>query len=241
MRLTAEARRFLRSTHSGLLSTFSVRHEGYPYGSVTPFVLDHDGQPLILISTLAEHTKNIIDNCKVSLLVFANAQGNDTQDLLANARLTLLGDAEQTDKTDPLLRARYLRYFPKAEQYFAMHDFYFYRIQITQARYIAGFGKMSWITGAELRSPRTPLAAQEAGILEHMNSDHADSLIAYCQHGHQLTPDHAEMIGIDSDGFDVRAKDAAGSRVLRFDFDAPIHDAQDARAALVSLSKACRA
>lgn len=236
MSLAAEARRFLRSTHNGLLSTFSTRHAGYPYGSVTPFVLDHDGQPLILISTLAEHTKNIIDNCKVSLLVFSGAD-----DLLANARLTLLGDAEQTDKTDPLLRARYLRYFPKAEQYFKMHDFHFYRIQITQARYIAGFGKMSWIAGAELRSPRTPLAAQEAGILEHMNADHADSLIAYCRHVHQLTPDHAQMIGIDSDGFDVRAEDAAGSQLLRFDFEQPIQDAQDARSALVALSKACRA
>lgn len=236
MSLANEARQFLRSTHNGLLSTFSIRHTGYPYGSVTPFVLDHDGQPLILISTLAEHTRNIIDNCKVSLLVFAGAD-----DLLANARLTLLGDAEQTDKTDPLLRARYLRYFPKAEQYFEMHDFYFYRIQIAQARYIAGFGKMSWIPGAELRSPRTPLAAQEAGILDHMNADHADSLIAYCRHVHQLSTDRAQMIGIDSDGFDVRAESAAGSQILRFDFDAPIRDAQDARAALVALSKACRA
>ena len=235
MSLANEARQFLRSTHNGLLSTFSTRHTGYPYGSVTPFVLDHDGQPLILISTLAEHTKNIIDNCKVSLLVFAGAD-----DLLANARLTLLGDAEQTDKTDPLLRARYLRYFPKAEQYFEMHDFYFYRIQIAQARYIAGFGKMSWIPGAELRSPRTPLAAQEAGILDHMNADHADSLIAYCRHVHQLSPDRARMIGIDSDGFDVRAEDSAGSQLLRFDFEQPIQDAQQARAALVTLSKASR-
>lgn len=240
MSLAAEAQRFLRSTHNGLLSTFSTRHEGYPYGSVTPFVLDHDGQPLILISTLAEHTRNIIENCKVSLLVFAGAEGNDPPDMLANARLTLLGDAEQTDKTDPLLRARYLRYFPKAEQYFEMHDFYFYRIQITQARYIAGFGKMSWIAGAELRSPRTPLAAQEADILEHMNSDHADSLLLYCAHVHNVTPQTAEMIGIDADGFDVRAENETGNQILRFDFDAPIRDAQDARAALVKLSKACR-
>ena len=241
MSLATEARRFLRSTHSGLLSTFSTRFDGYPYGSVAPFVLDHDGQPLILISSIAEHTKNIIDNCKVSLLVFAGAQGNETPDLLANARLALLGDAEQTDKTDPLLRARYLRYFPKAEQYFEMHDFYFYRIQVAQARYIAGFGKMSWIAGAELRSPRTPLAAQEAGILEHMNNDHHDSLVSYCAHTHQVRASSVEMIGIDSDGFDVCAENAAGSQILRFDFDAPIRDAQDARAALVALSKACRA
>jgi putative heme iron utilization protein len=232
MSLAIEARKFLRSTHSGLLSTLSTRFEGYPYGSVAPFVLDHDGQPLILISTLADHTKNIIAHCKVSLLVFAGAE-----DLHANARLTLLGDAEQTDKTDPLLRERYLRYFPAAAQYFEMHDFYFYRIQLQQARYIAGFGKMSWIPGSELRSPRSPLAAMEAGILEHMNTDHQDSLLQYCAHVHGVSVAKAEMVGIDSDGFDVRADDV----LLRFDFEQPIHDAQSARAALVALSKQCRA
>jgi putative heme iron utilization protein len=236
MTLAVEARRFLRGTHNGLLSTFSARHEGYPYGSVAPFVLDHDGQPLILISTIAEHTKNIIENCKVSLLVFAETKDGPT-DLLANGRLTLLGDAEQTDKSDPLLRERYLRYFPAAAQYFEMHDFYFYRIQLQQARYIAGFGKMAWMEGSELRSPRTPLAAMEAGILEHMNADHHDSLLQYCAHVHGVKASNAKMVGIDSDGFDVRADTA----LLRFDFEQPIHDAQGARAALVALSKQCRA
>ena len=237
MSLAAEARKFLRSTHSGLLSTLSTRFEGYPYGSVAPFVLDHDGQPLILISTLADHTKNIIDNRKVSLLVFDTPKSGAAEDLHVNGRLTLLGDAEQTDKTDPLLRQRYLRYLPSAEQYFEMHDFYFYRIHIQQARYIAGFGKMSWMAGTELRSARSPLAAQEAGILEHMNSDHADSLLRYCTHVHGLTPASVEMVGIDSEGFDVRAD----GRILRFDFAQPIHDAQGARAALVALSSQCRA
>lgn len=241
MSLAEEARRFLRGAHHGLLSTISTRFEGYPYGSVAPFVLDHDGQPLILISTLADHTKNIIDNNKVSLLVFDAPKTGNAEDLHVNGRLTLLGDAEQTDKNDPLLRQRYLRYFPGAEQYFEMHDFYFYRIHLQHARYIAGFGRMSWMAGAELRSPRSPLAAQEAGILEHMNADHADSLRQYCAHVHDLTPASVEMIGIDSDGFDVRAEEGATSRILRFDFDQPIHDAQGARAALVALSSQCRA
>jgi len=83
MNLNIEARKFLRSTHSGILSTHSARFDGYPFGSVAPFVLDHHCQPVILISTLAEHTKNIALNPKVSLLVFAGAE-----DLQANARLT---------------------------------------------------------------------------------------------------------------------------------------------------------
>ena len=120
MGLALEARQFLRSTHHGLLSTFSAKFTGFPYGSVTPFVLDHDGQPVILISTLAEHTKNIIANPKVSLLVFTAGD-----DLVANARLTLIGEAQLIEKNDMDLRARYLRYLPQAASYFDMHDFNF--------------------------------------------------------------------------------------------------------------------
>ncbi|MDX9951135.1 MAG: DUF2470 domain-containing protein [Methylophilaceae bacterium] len=232
MSLAQEARQFLRSTHSGMLCTLSASHTGYPYGSVAPFVLDHDGQPLLLISTLAEHTKNIMADCRVSLLVFAGAE-----DLQANARLTLLGEAEQTDKQDSLLQARYLRYLPQAAQYFAMHDFLFYRLQIREARYIAGFGRMGWVDGAEFRSPRTPLIAQEAGIIEHMNQDHQANMKSYCQHIHGITPQQVEMVGIDGDGFDLRADD----RLLRFDFAQAVHDVTDARTALVALAKACKA
>src|SRR2546428_13960849 len=118
MSTASEARQFLRSTRSGILSTISAKFAGYPFGSVAPFVLDQDGQPLILISTLAEHTKNIIANPKVSLLVFAGAE-----DLQANSRLTLMGDASKVTEDDSQLRARYLRYFPQAEGYFDTHDF----------------------------------------------------------------------------------------------------------------------
>lgn len=236
MNQSREARHFLRSRHNAILSTYSAKFPGYPFGSVAPFVLDQEGQPLILISTIAEHTKNLIADGKASLLVFAEAD-----DLQANARLTLIGDVEQTDKHDPFLRARYLRYFPSAEQYFTAHDFYFYRMYIRQARYIAGFGSMSWMDGEQLHSAPTRLAAQEAGILDHMNADHGDSLIAYCRHIHGVKADSAEMLGIDSDGFDVRAHEAGGSRILRFSFDQLVSDAQSARAALVAMSKAAQA
>ena len=93
MALASEALQFLRTTQSGVLSTFSEKFIGYPFGSVAPFILDHSGQPIILISTIAEHTKNIIANPKVSLLVFA---GDD--DLQANARLTIIGEAVKIDK-----------------------------------------------------------------------------------------------------------------------------------------------
>lgn len=227
-----EARKFLRSTRSAVLSTHSARFEGYPFGSIAPFVLDQDGNPLVLISTIAEHTKNIKKDPHASLIAFDPA----APDMQAGARLTLLGDAVVADKQDGTLRARYLNYFPQAVQYFDMHDFLFHRIAIRQARYIGGFGNIHWIEGAALLPPANQLGAQEAGILEHMNSDHAESLIAYCQLVHGFTPENAVMVGLDSDGFDLRANDV----LWRFNFDTPVTDAQTARAALVALSKAAR-
>jgi heme iron utilization protein len=232
MSAALEARKFLRTTRNGVLSTHSARFEGYPFGSIAPFVLDHEGNPLILISTIAEHTKNIQKDLHVSLIAFDPA----TPDMQAGARLTLLGEAVVTDKQDGALRTRYLHYFPMAEQYFDMHDFLFHRINIRQARYIGGFGNIHWIPGDELHPPANHLAQQESAILDHMNADHADSLIAYCRHVHGIEAKEATMIGIDADGFDVRAE----GKLLRFGFDNPVTNAQEARSALVALSAASR-
>jgi hypothetical protein len=240
MNLSQEARKFLRSTRSGILSTHSARVEGYPFGSVAPFVLDHDCQPIILISNIAEHTKNIMANPKVSLLVFAGAE-----DLQANARLTLLGEAVKIFKdADADLRARYLRYLPQAAGYFDMHDFSFYRIHIHQARYIGGFGKMSWLSDTDLFSNITTaesmLASQETAIIEHMNADHTDNLLNYCKYFHHFEASHATMLGIDCDGFDVNASIGDISTILRFDFEQQVYDAQSARSALVAMAKAAK-
>jgi putative heme iron utilization protein len=240
MNLSTEARKFLRSTHSGILSTHSARLEGYPFGSVAPFVLDNSCQPVILISNIAEHTKNIALNPKVSLLVFA--AGDDLQ---ANARLTLLGEAVKIFKDkDTDLRARYLRYLPQAASYFDMHDFAFYRIHIHQARYIGGFGKMSWLSDVDMLSAIADsgalLASQETAIIEHMNADHAENLISYCKHFHNVDATQVQMLGLDCDGFDVEATVNNNTTMLRFDFEEKLHDAQSARAALVAMAKAAR-
>lgn len=236
MSLAKEAKQFLRSTRRGVLSTHSVKHDGFPFGSVCPFVVDQAGAPIILISTIAEHTKNIIGNAKVSLMLLG-----DEADMHANARLTLMGEATIIDKNNDDLQARYLRYMPQAASYFEMHDFHFYRIQITQARYIAGFGKMGWLEGDALNTHEDlnlPLVAQETDIITHMNEDHRHSLLAYCKHFHQADGEAAEMLGIDPDGFDVKLVNQAQERILRFDFDQPIQDAHEARMALVAMSKA---
>ncbi|MEW5892003.1 MAG: DUF2470 domain-containing protein [Pseudomonadota bacterium] len=225
-----EARRFVRGQQNGVLATLSQRLPGYPFGSVAPFVLDQQGRPVILISSLAEHTRNIGADPRVSLIVQPFSP-----DMQEAGRVTLVGRAERLPDKDAL-GPRYLRYLPQAAAYFALHDFAFYRIEPERIRYIGGFGKIHWIEAAAYLAPAYALAEAEAGILEHMNRDHADALLDYCRHFQGVTPQAVEMIGIDGDGFDLRAD----GRILRFDFSEPIVDAAGARQALVEMVQRCR-
>jgi putative heme iron utilization protein len=225
-----EARRFTRGQHNGVLSTLSRRLEGFPFGSVAPFILDHAGRPVILISDIAEHTKNIVADSRVSLIVQPWSP-----DMQVTGRVTVIGRAERVEDKDAL-GPRYLRFHPQAETYFAMHDFQFYRIEPVRIRYIGGFGRIHWIEPEAYLSAIGPLAEQEGDIVAHMNSDHGDNLRAYCRHVHGVETAGATLLGIDPDGFDVRT-DAAD---LRFAFDTPVADAQAARQALVALAQAAR-
>lgn len=228
--LAREARGLLRRARFGVLSTISRREDGYPFGSITPFVLDEAARPLILISTLAEHTKNVDADPRSSLIAF---EGGD--DVQAQGRATVLGDCSRLEDQE-LPRLRYLRYFPDAAGYFETHDFFFYRIEPRIVRFIGGFGAIHWISRESFTPPPTPLAGQEAAILAHMNADHRHNLQAYCRHRFGVDANAVEMLGIDCDGFDVRAD----TRILRFDFPAPIGNAQDARRELVAMAEASR-
>ena len=147
-------------------------------------------------------------------------------------RITLMGDAEViADRS--AIGARYLRYFPESESYFQMHDFTFYRIRPVALRYIGGFGRIHWVDSAKYNVPSYPLIEQEAGVVEHMNADHLDTMRHYCKFIHQRDVLDVKMLGIDCDGFDV----SADGDTLRFDFPEPTLDAQQARAALVALAR----
>ena len=229
--LGLEARRFMRAHPNGVLSTLSKRLGGAPFGSIAPFMLDHAGRPVILISTLAEHTKNLAADARCSIIAHPCAQ-----DAQAAGRVTLSGTAERLpDKT--ALGPRYLRYLPEAEEYFGMHDFHFYAIAVQAVRYIGGFGKIHWVDPEAFAPPGNSLAEAEEGIIAHMNADHVHNLRAYCRHVHGVQAQEVEMIGVDTDGFDVRAD----ARVLRFDFPQPVCDPGAVRNALVAMARDCRA
>jgi len=226
-----EARLMLRAHRYGVLSTLSKKFDGYPFGSITPYLVDHDGSLLILISTLAEHTKNILHDPRVSMIT------HDQRDphIQTQGRVTVLGNAEQEPGREQA-GLRYLRYFPEAGSYFAMHDFSFYRIRPMAIRYIGGFGRIHWVDMENYALQPYPLIEEESGVIAHMNSDHQDTMRNYCSHFHQCTALDVAMLGIDIDGFDVRADD----QVLRFDFAQPVTDAQQARTVLVEMARAAK-
>ena len=231
-----EARLLLRAHRYGVLSTLSKKFAGYPFGSITPYLVDHDGSLLILISTIAEHTKNILSDPRVSLIT------HDQRDphIQTQGRVTVIGNAQPEPNRDEAncdqVCARYLRYFPEAQAYFSMHDFSFYRIRPIAIRYIGGFGKIHWIDIENYIVPPYPLIEQETDVVTHMNSDHQETMRNYCQHFRQYTALDVAMLGIDVDGFDVRADD----KVLRFDFAQPVLDAQQARTALVEMARVAK-
>lgn len=229
--IAREARRMLRAHRYGALSTLSKKFDGYPFGSITPYLVDHDGSLLILISTLAEHTKNILHDPRVSLITHDQRDPN----IQTQGRVTVIGNAELEPRREQAGQ-RYLRYFPEAQTYLAMHDFSFYRILPVAIRYIGGFGKIHWIDMENYAVQPYPLIAQESDVIEHMNADHRDTMQNYCRHFRQHETFNVAMLGIDIDGFDLRADDM----VLRFDFVQPVIDAQHARAALVEMARTAK-
>lgn len=230
MSLARDARRWLRAHRHGLLSTHSRAVEGYPFGSAVPYVMDHDGCPVMLISRLAEHTKNLAGNARASLLI--HEPGEDVQ---AQARVTLLGQAERV--ADPLtIEPRYARYFPATAGYRTQLDFEFWRIVPVTLRAIAGFAKVHWVSREAYAPPANSIAIDEPGILDHMNTDHAHTLVDYCRLQNIMVKTNVTMVGIDCDGFDLNAD----GKLTRFEFDGPVTDAAAVRAALITLAQQAR-
>lgn len=222
------ARNLLRHEQFGVLSTLSQKLGGYPFGSIAGYLLDAAACPLLLLSTLAEHTRNLEADPRVSLL--AHEKALDWQD---HGRITVIGQAARLPGDTEALKRRYLRYFPSAAETLALPDFFFYRITPEKIRFIGGFGDIHWVAPADFLLPPTPLAGQEEALLSEVNQTQGAALCAWCAQVRQLQVKVAEMVGIDADGFDLRVDGV----LQRFDFAAPVQDAAAAHAALAAMLK----
>lgn len=226
----ARARRLLRSLDRATLAT---SREGWPYASLVLAAVDQAARPLLLLSNLAEHTKNLKRDRRASLL-FDGTAGLD--DPLTGARVTLLGEVAPVE--DPALLARYRRRHPSAAAYAGFADFHLYRLEPSRAHLVAGFGRIDWVErDALLGPPSEELAEIEASVLEHMNRDHAEAIGLCAARLLGLKGSGWLLTGVDPEGADLRC----GKDVARLDFRAPVGDAEAVRRALAELARQARA
>jgi heme iron utilization protein len=228
------ARELLRQQRQGVLSTLSLHKPGWPFGSIAPYALNERGEPILLMSGLAQHTKNALADSRASLLIQENATAEDPQ---AFGRVTLMGRISRADGRG--VKARYLARHPAAARTATGHDFHCYLLSIEEARYIGGFGEIHWLSADKLliEPAQDPLKSHAEAILAHMNADHGEALQLYCRHFRGLSAEGARMTGVDAYGFDVET----AHELVRFDFAQPLSTPDEVRRALVSMVKAARA
>ncbi len=230
------AHSLLRRSRQGALATL-MPGSGDPYCSLVNIASHPDGSPILLLSRLAVHTKNILADSRVSLMLDERAEG----DPLEGARIMLAGRAgEASGEAANILRRRYLSAHPSAEAFVEFKDFSFFRIVPSGTHLVAGFGRivdlkpeqfLTDLSGAE------GLLEAEAGAVEHMNTDHREAMDLYATRLLGAETADWRCTGCDPEGMDMQA----GNRTLRLDFPARVTSGTELRKMLVRLAGEARA
>jgi putative heme iron utilization protein len=227
-----ESKRLLRQIRSGALATLDPG--GYPFASLVAVATDMDGSPLLLLSGLSAHTRNLTIDPRVSLLLSQGGKG----DPLAHPRLTVMGLV--TPFESQTARARYLSRHPKAANYAGFGDFGLYRLAIEGGHLNGGFARAARLSAEELTTDITgmeALAEREAGAVEHMNADHADAVALYATGILGRRAGAWRLTGIDPEGLDLLLADEAARLV----FPERLAEPGAMRPMLVELATAARA
>jgi putative heme iron utilization protein len=230
------SRSLLRRSRQGALATL-VAGSGDPYCSLVNVASHADGAPILLISRLALHTKNILADSRVSLMLDERAAG----DPLEGARIMLAGRAEEAEgETASILRRRYLNAHPSAEAFVDFEDFSFFLIVPTGLHLVAGFGRIIDLKPAQFLTEigdAGGLLEAEQGAIEHMNEDHREAMNLYATRLLGAEPADWSCTGCDPDGMDMQA----GSATLRLDFPERVTSGLELRKMLVRLAGEARA
>jgi heme iron utilization protein len=233
------ARTLLHLSRVGTLATHSRKRPGFPFGSLMPFAMDSKGRPLFLISTMAMHTQNLLQDGRASLLVTqVEAEG----DPLGAARVTLVGNvAAIAPEESAEARQLYLERHENSKYWVDFDDFAFFAMDVVDIYYVGGFGVMGWVAAAEYGTAQTdPLADAAAGILEHMNADHGEALILLARVFAGIDSREAMMTAVDRLGFHVRMKTAEGIKGARIAFLGEVTSAMETRKMLVEMVQQAR-
>lgn len=227
-----ESKRLLRATRAATLATLT--ESGGPFATLTTLATDYDGAPILLLSKLSQHTRNLEHDSRCSLLLAQGGRG----DPMAHPRLTLVATAARS--ADPGIRARFLRRNPKAALYADFADFSFWRATIVDVHLNGGFARAADFGPdallADVSGASTLIAAEEE-ILAHMNADHAAALALYAEKLAGAGAGNWRASGIDPEGLDL----VNGDATARIAFPQAITTPQEARAMLVALVQAARA
>jgi putative heme iron utilization protein len=226
------AHSLLRSIRSGALATLDP--DGTPFASLVTMATDVDGTPLMLLSRLSAHTRNLLASPRCSLLFSQGGKG----DPLAHPRLTVVGRAVQTQETRA--RERFLARHPKAKLYADFPDFGFFALDPEAGHLNGGFAKAATLTRDQLLLDLTDaeaIVAGERGAVEHMNADHADALALYAAEAGAEAGLPWRLTGLDPEGMDL----IAGDRTARVTYPERVIDMGTLRKSLVAMAARARA
>jgi hypothetical protein len=219
------ARRLWTGAFRGLISTHSLADPGYPFGSVVPFCLDAGGLPILLLSPLAQHSRNLAADPRCALTVH-DAEADDVQ---RSARLTCPADCSPLPAEDAAAARRYLRYFPHTRGYFESLGFRFYRLVPRRFHFNGGFATARWLGTERVLAARGFDELTESDLVEHVERRHPRTLHTCWRAG---THDEVRVAGIDPWGLDL----GRGERLQRLHFQQPIATVSDVDASLRSLT-----
>jgi heme iron utilization protein len=227
------AKKLLREGRSGALASL-MPGSGDPYCSLVNVATAADGAPLLLISRLAVHTKNILADPRVSLMIDERKEG----DPLQGARVMLMGTAAMTE--DPDARRRYLDRQPEAEMFAGFADFAFYRLMLKGAHLVAGFGRIVDLKPTDILTEigdAGELVAAEPEILAHMNGDHADACRLYATKLLGAPDGDWRCVGCDPEGLELQQ----GRTALRLPFPQRVRAPGVLRQVLKQMAEQARA
>src|ERR1700687_5183600 len=204
-----------------------------------PYGLDERGRPIFLISTMAMHTQNLKADPRASLLV---TQLNTEGDPLGASRVTLLGNVLTVAEPElAQTRKLYLERYENSKYWVDFEDFSFYRLEVVDVYYVGGFGVMGWVAASEYGTAQPdPLADAMAGIIEHMNADHKDSLILLARRFAGIEVQEAAMTSVDRLGFQMRLKTAESMRGARIAFLREVSSPAETRSVFVEMVQQAR-
>jgi heme iron utilization protein len=227
-----EARTIAASTNTGTLATLTSA--GDPWASFVTYGL-LGGAPVLCVSHMAEHGRNLAGDPRASLAVVAPTSGSDP---LASGRITLAGIVERPTG-DELQAARdaHVAAVAAAKYYIDYSDFAVWVLRVHRVRWVGGYGRMDSATGTDYAAVAPdPVSPHAAGAAAHLNADHADSLVEMARAlGGYPDTTAAVCTGIDRYGLDLRVETPRGMAYTRVGFGAALTDADQLRSAAVDL------